>query len=83
MQKTNIMSIQVKLFGVLADVVGQPELLLKNIGDTDSLKEKMISDFPKLKMHSFVVAVYKKISNENQVLSNGDVVALLPPFAGG
>ena len=77
------MSIQVKLFGALADVVGQPEVQLQNINDTDSLKKKMVSDFPKLKTYSFVVAVYKKIANGNEVLSNGDVVALLPPFAGG
>ena len=77
------MIIQVKLFGVLADVAGKAEVQLQNINDTDSLKEKIVVDFPKLKKHSFVVAVYKKIANGNEMLNNGDVVALLPPFAGG
>lgn len=77
------MNIQVRLFGALADVVGKPEVHLQNVSDTDSLKEKMFSDFPKLKRLSFVVAVYKKISNGNMELKEGDTVALLPPFAGG
>lgn len=77
------MSIRVKLFGALADVVGKNEIQFQNINDTDSLKQKMISDFPKLKNHSFIVAVCKTVANENQSLQTGDVVALLPPFAGG
>jgi molybdopterin synthase sulfur carrier subunit len=77
------MSIQVKLFGSLADIVGKNELGIEGIKDTDSLKKKMLVDFPKLKDQSFVLVVSKQIVKGNQVLNSGDVVALLPPFAGG
>jgi len=77
------MTIQVKLFGNLVDVTGTANMQLKNIADTDSLLRKMFSDFPQLAGHTFIVAVERKISTENQVLNEGDVVAFLPPFAGG
>lgn len=77
------MSIRVKLFGLLADVVGKSEIHFQNVNDTNSLKEKIISDFPDMKKHSFVLAVCKQIIKGNHFLKNGDEVVLLPPFAGG
>ena len=77
------MSIQVKLFGSLVDIVGKAEISIGGINDTDSLKKKMLSDFPKLKNQRFVIVVSKQIAKGNQTLKAGDVVALLPPFAGG
>ena len=77
------MSIQVKFFGPLADAVGMSMMEMEGISDTDSLKQKMLNDFPKLKNYHFVMAVYKQIINSNQSLKPGDEVALLPPFAGG
>lgn len=77
------MSIQVKLFGPLADAVGKSQMDMNGINDIDSLKQKMFVDFPKLKNYHFVIAVHKKIINENQTLKSGDEVALLPPFSGG
>ncbi len=77
------MGIQIKIFGQLADIIGSDELQLQHMNDTGSLRKKLISDFPKLANYPFVVAVGKKIVNGNQKLNAGDVVALLPPFAGG
>ncbi len=77
------MSIEIKFFGSLADIVGSNEMHLQNVSDTDSLLEKIISDFPKLNGYSFVLAVNRKIITVNQMLKTGDVVAFLPPFAGG
>ena len=77
------MSIQIKLFGLLADAVGKSQLDVKEVDDTDMLKQTLLNSFPKLKNYHFVIAVNKQISNGNQTLKTGDVVALLPPFAGG
>jgi molybdopterin converting factor small subunit len=77
------MTIQVKFFGLLVDIVGETEMDITGINDTDSLKQKMLSDFPKLKDQSFVIVVSKQIVKGNQILNPCDVVALLPPFAGG
>lgn len=77
------MSIQIKFFGQIADVAGTSDMQVQNVNDTDSLRAKMISDFPQLKNYQFVVAVDKKIVNGNQMLHSNNVVAFLPPFAGG
>lgn len=77
------MSIQIKFFGQIAEVTGTGEMVLQGINDTNSLQTKLLSDFPQLKNYQFVVAVDKKIINGNETLHAGNVVALLPPFAGG
>lgn len=71
------------LFGSLAEAVGQPKLEVKDCKDTASLKDKLVKEFPRLSKYEFVMAVYKQIVNGNTKINNGDVVALLPPFAGG
>lgn len=77
------MGIQIKIFGQLAELIGSDQLLLQDVKDTDLLRERLISDFPKLVDYPFVVAVDKRVINENKALKAGDEVALLPPFAGG
>lgn len=79
------MNIKVMLFGSLVDATGtsQIEIKVNEASDVDSLKSKLLNDFPKLSKYNFVVAVYKQVVNGNAKLNNGDMVALLPPFAGG
>ncbi|MBL0309316.1 MAG: MoaD/ThiS family protein [Bacteroidetes bacterium] len=77
------MSIQIKLFGQLVEIVGSNELELQGVSDTDLVRQRLIADFPKLRNYPFVIAVNKKIANQNQKINTDDVVALLPPFAGG
>ncbi len=71
------------LFGYLAEITGSSEMELSDLGDTDALMKKLISDFPGLKNAKFLISVDKKIIKGNVNLENGNVVALLPPFAGG
>ncbi|MGB3345596.1 MAG: MoaD/ThiS family protein [Aequorivita sp.] len=77
------MSTQIKIFGQLAEMIGSDQLVLRDVKDTDLLRKRLISDFPKLADYPFVVAVDKKVINKNITLKAGDEVALLPPFAGG
>lgn len=77
------MNIQVKVFGQLAEIIGNDQIQFKDIADTDLLRKELISGFPKLADYPFVVAVDKKVANKNMKLNPGDVIALLPPFAGG
>ncbi|HEY4798396.1 MAG TPA: MoaD/ThiS family protein [Bacteroidia bacterium] len=77
------MNVRIKFFGLLAEVAKISELVLPGVKDTDAMREKIISDFPELKNQSFVVAVNKKVITGNQLLDQGDEIALLPPFAGG
>lgn len=77
------MSITIKIFGQLAEIVGSNEWHVQDASDTNFIKERLISDFPKLKNFPFAIVVNKKFVNQNQKIQTGDVVALLPPFAGG
>ncbi len=77
------MAIKVMLFGQLADIAGSNTLELENVGDTNTLQQKIQVCFPSLSQSKYRVAVDKKIITENTLLHNETTVALLPPFSGG
>ena len=77
------MNISVMLFGSLAEAAGKSQLEIKDVLDTETLKLKLLGDFPKLEKYKFVIAVCKHVVKANTILHEGDTVALLPPFAGG
>lgn len=77
------MKIEVVLFGMIADTIGKKKIEIDDCEDTKSLGEKLNQAYPKLSQQKFVMAVYKKVITANTQLKNGDIVALLPPFAGG
>lgn len=77
------MNIQVAFFGSLTDLIGKSKLIVNDCHDTQSLKERLISEYPKLKDSVFLISVNKKLIKNNQKLEHGNEVAFLPPFAGG
>lgn len=77
------MNINVLLFGSLAEATGKSQLEIKNVLDTETLRSKLLGEFPKLEKYKFVIAVCKHVVKVNTILHEGDTVALLPPFAGG
>lgn len=77
------MKIQVRLFGSLVDLTGKSNIMVSDCKDTDSLKEKLIGEYPRLKNCEFVISVDKKVVKNNVVLERGTEIAFLPPFAGG
>lgn len=77
------MNIQLMLFGSLSAIVGKSQLLVDDCIDTQSLKENLISEYPKLRDFVFLISVNKKLVKNNHILEHGDEVAFLPPFAGG
>ncbi|MES2139183.1 MAG: MoaD/ThiS family protein [Bacteroidota bacterium] len=77
------MNIQVLLFGSVADVVGKSKLIINDCNDTDSLKVKMITEYPQLNNCVFLISVNKRLVKNNHLLEQGNEVAFLPPFAGG
>jgi molybdopterin converting factor small subunit len=74
---------QLLFFGPLADIAGKTQFDLSRIQNTDQLKRAIFEKHPELVSHSFLVAVNKKVHQENVILNAGDEVALLPPFSGG
>ncbi len=77
------MSIKVMLFGSLADLAGKSELWFSNCQDIQSLKDKLLNEFPELRNSKFLISVDKKLVKDNHQLQPGTEVAFLPPFAGG
>lgn len=77
------MNINVILFGQLADVVGKSVLTVNNCYDTESIKKKVIKEFPALAHYEFLISIDKKIARNNQKLEGKNEIAFLPPFAGG
>jgi len=75
------MEIKVIAFGQIAEITGK-ELMLE-AGDIDSLKLHLIQKFPELSDKKLAFAVNKKLTQNNVILNQNDVVALMPPYSGG
>ena len=76
------MAINIIIFGRLTDIAGS-SLTLENIADTNNLVKELHILYPGLADAKYVIAVDKKVVNENTTLTENSVVALLPPFSGG
>ncbi len=77
------MEIKVLFFGEIQQSTKQSELIISDVANTDELNEKIIALYSAIKNMSYRIAVNKVLINANVNLNNGDVIAFLPPFAGG
>lgn len=71
------------LFGQLKEIAGTGFLQIDSIHDTDELRLKMQSLFPRMATMKYAIAVNKKIVSGNTIITPESSVALLPPFSGG
>jgi len=79
------MNIKIKYFGLINECCGKSEEN-REISENTSLSELKIElhqAYPALAEKQYKVAVNQKISDGDEDLSEGDEIALLPPFAGG
>ncbi len=80
------MTVKIKYFGLIADITKRNEELF-SLSESVTTTEELISDlykiYTELKNTSFVIAVNKSIATSDLKLNNNDIIALLPPFAGG
>jgi molybdopterin synthase sulfur carrier subunit len=76
------MPVNIIIFGRLTDIAGS-SLALENIADTNSLIKELHILYPALADAKYIIAVNKKVVNENTTLNENSIVALLPPFSGG
>jgi sulfur-carrier protein len=77
------MEVKVLFFGVIAEVTG---INYKNYMKVNSLNQLMLrikDDFPDVANYNFRMSINNEIIDNDQLLKDGDEVALLPPFAGG
>ncbi len=76
------MAIQVLFFGQLTEIGGST-VEAAIAGTLRELEQQLWTTFPLLKDKKYAMAVNQKIIKEDISLTDGDVVALLPPFSGG
>lgn len=80
------MTITLKYFGSLVDITQKKEEIFSVEEKTMSvsfLKNKMESTYDELKKTNFNIAVNQKIVKLDDAIKDEDVIAFLPPFAGG
>jgi len=80
------MKIQLLFFGIATDLVGENIIFYElNSKETISaLKKELLLKYPKLKnIEEFAIAVNEEYAEDNLVLKENDVVAIIPPVSGG
>ncbi len=80
------MQIKLKYFGQIAEIMDSQESIIrlnKNKSSLFSIKNKLISEQPKLKDINFKLALNSSIVNEDIMLNNNDEISFFPPFSGG
>ena len=80
------MKIQLLFFGITTDLVGNNSLSfeLNSEATVENLKDILIKQFPNLKnIHQFAIAVNEEYADDDLLINNGDVVAIIPPVSGG
>jgi molybdopterin synthase sulfur carrier subunit len=80
------MEITVKYFGIIADITQKKEEVISVDNDSNTLKKlqsKLEIKYPKILAVNYSLAINKLFAKCDIELSEHDVVALLPPFAGG
>jgi molybdopterin synthase sulfur carrier subunit len=77
------MTIKVLVFGQISEIISQTEVEFVSLKNTEELSVELSKRYPKLTQVKYAIAVNKKIVVQNTILSDNDIVALLPPFSGG
>lgn len=80
--------ITVKLYAVLKDMVGRDELMLDlDNGTVGQILNLIAREYPSasefISSGRILVAVNKEFAKQDQQVSSGDEIALMPPFSGG
>jgi sulfur-carrier protein len=84
--KNTIMIINIKYFGMLAEITKKKEEQIQLEESNVSvafLKNKMESAYQDLKKNSYTIAINQAMAGIDVKINDQDVIAFLPPFAGG
>ena len=80
------MILNIKYFGVLAEITKKKEeqLVLEGYNMTvNSVKLKMESAYQELQKNNYSIAINQAMAGTDTTIKDQDVIAFLPPFAGG
>jgi sulfur-carrier protein len=82
-ESTITMQFSLRVFGQLTEHTGTTVLDLPKVEDTDALKKELERSYPGLAGMKYSIALNKKIVHHNMEITDGDELALMPPFSGG
>ncbi|HMP30998.1 MAG TPA: MoaD/ThiS family protein [Saprospiraceae bacterium] len=80
------MKIILKYFGLIADITGKTEevwTLEPDLSTSQKVIEKLQLEYLRLKEVDYSIAINQTIVSSETTLNDNDIIALLPPFAGG
>lgn len=80
------MRVTIKYFGLIADITRVKEEVYSSDAEllnVEDLINNLSHKYSGLSKASYIIAVNKSIATTNLKLNDNDVLALLPPFAGG
>ena len=77
------MKVKILFFGILSEAAGNQEMIINDISDSETLQNHLSSLIPGLMDYTFRMAINREFIESNRTLKDGDVVAMMPPFAGG
>jgi sulfur-carrier protein len=77
------LSLRVLVFGQLAEHTGATVLEMPKAVDTEALRRELERSYPGLAGMKYSIALNKKIVHQNMEITDGDELALMPPFSGG
>ncbi len=74
---------EIKTFGKISEIVNR-EIIIHFPSDLKSLKSSLEKQFPSLSSVNYTIAVNNEIiSDENFIINDVKVLAIMPPFSGG
>lgn len=80
------MTITLKYFGLLVDITQKKEEVFtmeENMVSVSFLKSKIETEYDELKNTNYSIALNQSMSSLDNNIKDKDVIAFLPPFAGG
>jgi len=76
--------INVLLFAHLQEEIGKEKIILNETGITVAqLKQRLVDDYGLKKLDNVMIAINEEYARDNDLIQNGDTVALIPPVSGG
>lgn len=79
------MTVQVLFFGATADIAGRRRVEVDLPGDSKAsdVLERLIADHPRLSAHRLHLSVNQEFATGNELLKDGDELAVFTAVSGG
>lgn len=78
-------TVKILFFGATAEIVGTREIFVKEIAQSKASKliEKVIGDYPKLASGKLLFSVNQQHATGDEIIRDGDEVAIFTAVSGG